>query len=653
MSNEIDSNRKVSDVKSDNVLDILEITLLATASAGLLYFCYFQLSPWIWSQNILVRPEELMPWLHHWLLDDSERDGIELYALYVLMFFNLLFIYALSRGWSRFLDKPVRYLLALPLVAISFAFIQSIGFQPPMNALASYTAPDILVQSFKVMAVILPIIAFLYYLQKHSARWALVVAAYLLIPVCFISTKQFSWEDIQYIFAPALRLLHGAKVSEIYFQYDLLLSLIVWAWMELQLDLNLFQMVAQLSFYLLLLGLFVFSSKWFLDKRLPIFLLVALVLVRIYAGPYDAVSIFQVTPLRLDLWSILLLLVYFKGARHWSAGLFCGLMLLLHKNFGIIYTASYIQLLLTLSVLDTVAIHGKSIKAASMVLHIFLKKNYPNLAFILMGTLAHYLIFRNVNGQIDFSYQRLGIGFMKIANNSFYWYVVAMAGLSFALLLRLRAKVPDNYLAAGFCLIYLMIGNSLYFFGRSHENNIINISSILILLFFLLIDMISQYLANASGKPKNLFIRRNLAIAVSFTFITSIVIWYGDSITNKSIIQARNVSKWQFIYPSEYSEQDAMSVITEVKSVTGNSSKVYFVSIYDFLFNYYGGYAPVGYYNPLTSWISRREFNEFLQYLIDHGYYLVIDEKLVEYVQLSTITYNRKSIKGNIVVWLA
>lgn len=626
--------------------DILEATLIATAIAGLLYFCYFQLAPWIWGQNLPFKPEEIVPWQLPWL---DERDGIELYALYAMMFLDLLFVYVLSRGWSRLVGKPVRYLLALLLAAVSLAFIHAIGFRPPMNALAGHAVLDILAQSFMVMAVILPVVVSLHYLQKHSGRWALIAAAYLLIPVCFIGTRPLSWFDYQYILAPALRLLHGAAVSEIYFQYDLLPSMAGLAWMKLQLDLNMFQMVAQCSYYLLLLGLFAFSGRWFFDKRLPVFLLVALVLVRIYAGPYDAVSVFQVTPLRLDLWAILLMLVYFKGPHHWSAGMFCGLLLLLHKNFGIIYSAAYLQLLLTLCVLGVPP--GKAIKTASMALRGFFKKNYPSFALILAGALAHYLLFTNADGQGGFYYQRLGIGFTRIAADSFYWYAVVMSGLSFALLLKLRAKVPGNYLAAGFCLVYLAIGNSLYFFGRSHENNIINISAILVLLFFLLLDMAGQSLADASDKPAQPFVRRNLAMIVSLAFIASVAIWYGDSIANKAAIQARNAGEWQFIYPSEIPEQEIMSAIAEVKSVTGDNPKVYFVSRYDFLLDYYGGYAPAGYYNPLTSWISRREFNKFLQGLVDHGYYLVIDESFAETVLPFIGINNYKIIGRRLVAW--
>ena len=157
---------------------------------------------------------------------------------------------------------------------------------------------------------------------------------------------------------------------------------------------------------------------------------------------------FQSTPLRLDLWLILLVLVYFKGAYHWSAGLFCGLMLLLHKNFGIIYSAAYIQLLLTLCVIDTAVIPGQAIKTVSVALTTFLKRNYLNLVLIVTGALMHYLLFRNPNIQGDFDYVRLGIGFIKIATDSFYWYVVAVSGLAFVLLFRLRCQgfrqLPGN-----------------------------------------------------------------------------------------------------------------------------------------------------------------------------------------------------------------
>ena len=447
-------------VVSNKAADLLEMAVLAAAAAGLLYFAYFRLAPWIWSRNPPVEPGEMALWVL-----PGEPDGVELYALYVLMFLDLVLVFLLGYGWQKLAGRTARYLLVVPF-ALACAFLYAIGFHPPMNTLSEHALPEVLRWSLRLSLVILPVTALLYYLQRRPGYWVLAVAALLLVPVCFVSTAPIEWYDYAFVLSPSLRLLHGFGLSEIYFQYDLLLSLIGLAWLKLGLDPNSIQVVGQCAYYLLLLGAFAFSRSWLMDKRLPVFLLIALVLVRIYAGPGDAVHSFQGIPLRYDMWLILLVLVYFKGAYHWSAGVFCGLMLLLHNNFGIIYSAAYIQLLLTLGIIDAAGVPGQTIRTASAALTVFLKRNSRNLALILVCALAHYLIFRNPNVPNDYNYVRLGIGFLRILTDSFYWYVVVVSGLSFMLLLRLRRAVSGNYLAAGLCLIYLAIGNSLY---RGHE----------------------------------------------------------------------------------------------------------------------------------------------------------------------------------------
>jgi hypothetical protein len=627
--------------------DLLEITVITTAVAGFLYFLYFQLAPWIWAQNIPVRRNEILLWQLPWM---KERDGIEIYALYFLMLLNLFLVYTLNCGWQKFFGGHTRYLLVLPL-GVAGAFIATIGFHPPMSTFSEQSLSDITRQTLTVLLVLLPLTGLLYYLQQRAKYWTLAIAALLLIPVCFISTAPIEWYDYSLILAPALRLLDGVSIPEIYFQYDLLLSFIGLAWMKLGLDLNLFQVVGQCAYYLLLLGVFAFSRRWFFDKRLPVFLLVASVLLRIYAGPFDAIHSFQITPLRLDLWLILLMLMYFKRPDHWSAGVFCGVMLVLHKSFGIIYSAAYIELLLTLCIIETAGIPGKFTEKAITALRIFFAKNYRNLAMILAGAVTQYLLFRNANLSSDFSLVNLKIGFIRIASTSFYWYVVALSGLAFMLLLKLRDKLPANYLVAGLCLNYLMIGNSLYFFGRSHQNNILNISIILLLLLFLVIDMASRFLGKASGKPKLPFLQRNLGVIAGLALVTLITAWYGNSIIDKTSIQAANIRKGQFIYPSEVREQDIQRTLSEVKSVTGDNPKVYFVGDLDFLLNYYGRYTPVGYYSPVYAWISKREFNKFLQGLVGQGYYLVVDNGLEQEVLSSLNMSHYKYIQGYIVAW--
>ncbi len=639
------------DFKQNRALDLLELLVLATAAAGLLYFGYFQLSAWIWSQSLPFRPADITIWVLPWMHD---RDGNELYVLYVLMFADLLLAYVLSRVWKCFDSGRTRFLfMVLPLL-LAIAFIASIGFHPSMSTFANHPVLADLEWFFEVMILVTPILAVLYFLHRRSGYLVLALAALLLIPVCLISTAPIDWYDYSFILAPTLSLLHGAGISEIYFQYDLFLSLIGMAWMKLGFDLNLIQVVAQGSYYLLFLGMFSFSRQWFMDNRLAIFLLISVVLVRIYAGPGDAVHSFQLIPLRIDMWLILLMTVYFKGPHHWSSGLFCGLMLLLHNNFGIIYSAAYIQLVLTLSVIDISWKNGQAIKIASSALRTFIERNHRNLAIILVCAIAHYLLFRNPDVPNDYDYVRLGIGFTRIATDSFYWYVVILSGLVFTLLLRLRAKLSTHYLAAGFCLVYLAIGNSLYFFGRSHENGMIVLSAVFLLLFFLLLDLSGLFLAGDTGKTGGRFTRINPVMVVAIFFIASVAFYYGGNIAHKASIQARNAVERRFVYPSEVPEQAMRNMLSEVKAVTGNSSKVYFVGDNDFLLNYYGGYAPVGYYNPVYAWISRVRFNKFLQGLVNQGYYLVVDNGLVDVLRpigFSNLRYINGYLQGAVVVW--
>ena len=646
MNNKAESKQSTLHDKSIGALSLLNVTVLATAVAGLLYFAYFQLAPWIWSKNLPIRPGEITPWFLQWVV---ERDGIELYALYVLMFLDLFLVFLLSYGWQMMAGKTARYLLVLPLV-IACAFLISVGFHPPVNTMAAHTISEIFRWSFGLLIVILPVTALLYYLHLRSSYLVLAVVALLLIPVCFISTEPIEWYDYSFVLAPSLRLFHGVGISKIYFPYDLFLSLIGLAWIKLRLDPNSIQIVGQCAYYLMLLGAFAFSRRWLIDKRLPILLLMALVLVRIYAGPGDAVHSFQGTPFRYDTWLILLMLVYFKGANHWSTGVYCGFLLLFHNNFGIIYSAAYIQMLMVLCVTDMATMPKLAIKSISLAFKTAMIKNYRNLAIMLSCALVHYLLFRNPDVPNDYNYVRLGIGFIRILTDSFYWYVVIVSGLSFTLLLKLRSRFSANYFEAGLCLIFLAIGNSLYFFGRSHENAIIVLSPVFLLLFFLLLDLAGHFLANGTGSSAKLFIHRNLTVIVSLVFIVLVTIWYGDNITRKATIQVRNAAVGQFIYPSEVPERYILNTIAQVRSVAGNNPKVYFLGDYDFLFDYYGGYAPVGYYNPVYAWISRPEFNKFLQGLVDQGYYLVVDDGLVDV--LSPIRFsNSKNIGRRWVVW--
>lgn len=620
MDGTVASEGTAGEHSSPGLVDLAQTVLLALSVACLCYFGFYLLAPWIWSQNISYQPADITPWI---LACVDEHDGIEIYALYILMFVVVVATAVANAIMTGLAWQRARNIVMVLSAVISCGYCLSIGFIPPMNTI-SRTPPFIEMSGIIIAAAMFSLIALLHYLSRLSPGLVLAAVAILLAPACFIATESILWMDYTYIFAPALRLLNGAPLSDIYFQYDLLPSLLAALWMKLKLDLNTFQVLGQAAYYGAILGVFLLSRRLFRRKEFSLFLVAALVLVRIYASQWDAVFCFQVTPLRLDLWLLLMAVVYWRGSYHWSAGLVCGVLILLLKTFGIIYSLAYLQLLITVfavsyldrkrgdSLWNMAIAHGKRCLVPVLIIAVF--------------AIASYFVFKNDEyGNYSGYYQKIGIGFIKIAGNSFYWYVPPVFAIAIILLFRLRKYISPTYMTTGLLLTYCAIGNSIYFFGRSHEHNIINISIVLLFLFFMVLDLVERLLnVTAEKDQRTAFLRQHCVTCVAIALIAVIVVSYSRNITRKVSAQVQNAGRLQLIYPSKFDHASALrGYIDSLKALTGNSNKVYVMGNSDFALYYYGGYAPVGYCNPFPTWIFNKDLIRFVQGLIDNGYYLV------------------------------
>lgn len=570
----------------------------------------------------------------------KEHDGVEIYALYILMFINIAVAVSVAGLMGKCIGTWKLRIAYAFCSAFSLFYCQTIGFIPPMNSLQDGSFFMVL----SVMVVVFSIVAVLYYLQQRSNTWATAAVALLLAPVCFIATQPISWRDYTYIFAPSLRLLNGVAIRDIYFQYDLLPSLLAATWMKLGLALNTFQVLGQAAYFATILGVFLFSRKLFHKKELAVFLVTALVLGRIYASPWDAVCCFQVTPLRLDLWLPLLVVVYLRGPYHWSSGLVSGILLLLLKTFGIIYSLAYLQLLITLWAISY--FDGRSSQSLGQSLRDYGKRCWLSVAIIILFGGASNFLFRNSEyGNYASYYQKIGFGFIQITSNSFYWYVPTLLSMVLILLFRVRKEISPTYLASGILLTYCAIGNSIYFFGRSHEHNILNIAIVLLFLLFFTLDLIALYLHVCSGKT---LLRQHGVICVAITLIALIVVFYSHNIAGKAVTQIQNAENSQLIYPVDFDLSSLRGYIKVIRTVTGNSNRVYFVDRSDFALYYYGGYAPVGYCNPFDTWVFTKDLNRFLQSLLDNDYYLVCSSEM-RYI-LTNLQYDFNTLIGDAVV---
>src|SRR3972149_8096953 len=82
----------------DRALNIFESLLLVCAVCGIFHSLYFLLAPFIWGQNLPVNPQAITPWIRPWT---DQHDGIEIFALYALMFACLASSQAAAWFWRR------------------------------------------------------------------------------------------------------------------------------------------------------------------------------------------------------------------------------------------------------------------------------------------------------------------------------------------------------------------------------------------------------------------------------------------------------------------------------------------------------------------------------------------------------------------------
>lgn len=614
--------------------------LLPVSISYLLYALFYHFSSFIWLTKRTIPPEDLLLSVRLGIRD----EGIEPYVLYAASFLVIFLTIVLDRILFSFKNKIIIYSTFFVLLICSAMYFSEIGVYP-MESVCKNAIPLLtFIGSVYLLTRIL-----LYWNRRHPSIADIMVMA-ICVPVCFIPIASLSLPDAACVFGPAIRLLHGFSLPDIYFQYDLFLPLIAAIWMKLNFALNIFQAVGDsFAVYVFIVGLFLFSRKIFVNKQLPIYFLVSLILVRNYAWPFN--GYLQHAPFRLDLWLLILVFVYYKGIYHWTVGAGIGLLVLVHRNFGLIYLASYVQGVFLIFILDLMGEGGKLFRGlktlpVKTVKHLkFVRANFFIISFFIV---LSAILFHGFTPGSAILFKGLGIGFTRVSSRSFYWYIPVLFGLSGLLLFRYKNKLPENYFNTGFLLILLAIGNSLYFLGRSEDSNILSLSGIFIFLLFFLFDLLERGLPSGAALDRTVVIKKNLISGLAVIFLLSVTYQYSDIAVRKIKTQFQNLSTGRFIYPLPI--QIDFKTINEV---TNNSKKIYVWSANDFYYDYYGGYAPVGYYSSCYSWVIRKELVDFMQDLLDKGYYVVADFTLSVDELLPELRFNNRADKnGLLFLWL-
>ena len=596
-------------VASAALLDSPELLLLlASLSVGwLAWRVFFHFAPALWARQFPVDLTTVTPWA---LPAFDDVDGAEPFALLALVVSATALVCALAHV-LRSADRRVRGAIVLLCLAGSLLFANQFSFTLPLPAVGPSIAKNCLVMFAAVAAS-----GLLGWGQRHG-RTLSVATALLLVPVAFLPANPVSVNDASAILAPGLRLLNGVPPAHIYMQYDYALSLIVEAWLWLGGDPAGFYFITALSFYALLVGLFVLARRWLLQPGLAGPLLVAVIIVRIYAVRGDAVAVPQIGPMRLDLWILPVALALRFGLRHWAVAALLGLMCIFSRSIGVLYLGGYMLALgadfLALRLAVTKNLRVPLLKELSVLL----RGLAPGALIILTCIVVATATLGSPVSDAVLLYRKLGVGQSKIADGSFYWWLLPLTALTGGLAVSQRAKLGEKRGGATLLMVALLISSSIYFFGRSHPHNLINLSAPFLTCFFLCLDLLLLRFRRP-GVPI-------LALqALLSTALVALCAWqYSDRIWTKAATQISVVSRTDVTEPLVPGHGLPLMYCPEVAKAAPDK-KVYFFSGLDFWFYAHCGYAPPSYMQPMILAVLKAPLLDEMNQLLDGGFTIAL-----------------------------
>lgn len=589
--------------------ELVALAGLALSSSLALRWLFFRASRWLWSFARPVGSREIAPW-YRWQMTD--RDGAEPHAL-VAAVLGAWLVVAAGMALFRRLGPRARTVASLSLLALAGVF--AVPLEAPMAAVAASRGTAWLVAGGALAAALL-----LGRAGRTSNRIPTVLAV-VLLPICLVQTTLPSLDDLGSITAPALRLAQGARVRDVYFQYDLLPSLLALGWRALGAASTTFTLVGAASYYAAFLGLYALARRLFARPWLAAPLLVSVVVVRLYGCMIDASSTPQVTSMRLDMWLPVLAVAFVAGLRHWGVGLTLGALFILAPSLGTLYLGAY-----AIAIAADLIGQRRGTPAASLAplardLVATARASAPAWAGIALGVVVSRLVFGSIgSGSVAFM-RAYGMGMLRIGTASFYWWLLALTGAVGWLALATRAARPARQGESAIFAVALMAVSSVYFFGRSHEHNLVNLAAPFLFCAFLAVDLALD-LAPPEGAP-GARLPRGLLTMSPFIILVFCAFQYSGRVVAKLEAQWAIVARGQAV-PRAWPGDDLSGIACDEILRAAPDRRVLFLSRHDHWLYERCGLAPIGFFQPIAlSFVEDRLLADLNRLLAD-GYKIVV-----------------------------
>jgi hypothetical protein len=346
------------------------------------------------------------------------------------------------------------------------------------------------------------------------------------------------------------------------------------------------------------MGLYYRLAAKLLEDRFLVFLfMVCLLVVRFLAISKGPTAYPQVSTLRMDLWVPLALVLLRFGNRSPVTAAAFSLGYLADNLFGFLYFALYGAALVGSLIGEWRNGHRPSVAA-------LLKLGAP-MAAVLLFQLSTFGSLTNPAGK---TYQQLHLGFLPIAPQSMFW------GAAWLLLLALFPIASDSVPArrrTGLFLFGFAATQLLYFYGRSHDHNLLNLSGILLIILFLALDQLRQHGLGA---------RVPALAAVSFFCLATLAA--AQPAKDKLTLARSRIAKGVLLEPAELEKE--LDRAPNLFAGYGRNEKLFLFSQFDAYLNYRYRLPQVGYFAPFYASVFTEPTATAVRGLLGQGYRVLL-----------------------------
>jgi hypothetical protein len=526
-----------------------------------------------------------------------DRDGIE-----TPFMFSAFLVYVVAAYQAIKLGRMFAFRFSQPLALVSLVPVLAVLLETRSTMLVPlHNVPATITLICSVLFVV--VIAYLVANSRNAYRRYVSISLWLILALwLFSSLDSPSLSDYGYFIAPALKIVQGEHLGTFYMQYNLLGTYLFVAMLGLRFDV----LDIQLTMAALFFAWFIFYYRLICvlveDPFLRFCFMLALVIVRLVANIGDPTASPQVLPFRLDLWVPLFLVLHRFGVVSPVTMAAFGIAYVLDDIFGLFYLAVYLPFLA--AEVFQIARRGN---AASLPL-----KDLAIGSAVVAGCIGlHFYCFHSFAAPAASLYRNLQIGFMPISTHSVFWILLAL--LPYCLYLFHEEDFQERRTECLF-LVGLAAVELVYFYGRSHENNLLNISGLLLLLIFLGI-----------GQLERLFGYKKLAGGLATGFVVVAAVAFGGQILWKLQLSAKHLIRGPLFEARQV--DDIMNHSPDFASFYPPGQKIFVVSYSDAYYNYQHRLPQVGYMVPFNAHVYQAELRGFLVGLFKQGYKVVLWEE--------------------------